>query len=52
MIPTLSVDEYAAELAMWFGIDNDANLENIFPNIRNFYSESDTLPPLGFLLGT
>jgi uncharacterized protein (DUF1501 family) len=48
LIPTLSVDEYSAELAMWFGIENDANLESILPNIRNFYSASDTLSPLGF----
>jgi len=52
LIPTLSVDEYAAELAMWFGIDNDANLETILPNIRNFYSASDPIPPLGFMLDT
>lgn len=51
LIPTLSVDEYAAELAMWFGIDNGANLESVLPNIRNFYSASAPLPPLGCLVG-
>lgn len=49
LIPTLSVDEYSAEMALWFGIENDANLESIIPNIRNFYSAGDSLPPLGFL---
>lgn len=47
LIPTTSVDQYAAELAMWFGIGNDASLETLFPNIRNFYSASETSPPLG-----
>jgi uncharacterized protein (DUF1501 family) len=49
LIPTLSVDEYAAEMAMWFGLENDATLETILPNLRNFYSSSETLPPLGFM---
>lgn len=49
LIPTTSVDQYAAELAMWLGIRNDNQLETILPNIRNFYSASATEPPLGFL---
>jgi uncharacterized protein (DUF1501 family) len=47
LIPTTSVDEYAAELAMWFGLDNDGTLEDILPNIRNFHS-AGMPPPLGF----
>jgi uncharacterized protein (DUF1501 family) len=50
LIPTLSVDQYAAELAMWMGIGNDADLETILPNIRNFYASSETTAPVGFLL--
>ena len=46
LIPTTSVDEFAAELAMWFGISNGPDLESMLPNIRNFYGSSETLPPL------
>ncbi len=49
MIPTTSVDLYTAEMARWFGIDNDSVLETIIPNIRNFYSSSETNAPMGFL---
>lgn len=34
-IPTTSVDEYGAQLALWFGA---SNLSGIFPNIDNFNS--------------
>jgi uncharacterized protein (DUF1501 family) len=43
-IPTLSVDEYSATLARWFGV-TPSELAEIFPNLGNF----DT-PDLGFLL--
>ncbi|MEM6687927.1 MAG: DUF1501 domain-containing protein [Planctomycetota bacterium] len=49
MIPTTSVDEMAAELAMWYGIDNDSNLEMVLPNIRNFDSANTGTRPIGFL---
>ena len=49
LIPTSSVDAYMAELALWFGVGNDALLETILPNIRNFYSSTDTKGPLGFM---
>jgi uncharacterized protein (DUF1501 family) len=49
LIPTTSVDEYSAELAMWFGIQNDATLELILPNIRNFYHRYASNKPIGFL---
>lgn len=49
LIPTTSVDEYNAELALWFGILNNAELESVLPNIRTFYSDTATTPPLGFL---
>ena len=49
LIPTASVDEYYAELATWFGIQNDATMETILPNIRNFYASGTAVPPLGFM---
>lgn len=42
-IPTLSVDEYSATLARWFGVSS-SELAEIFPNIGNFNSSD-----LGFL---
>ena len=49
LLPTTSVDEYAAEMALWFGVDNDSNLETILPNIRNFYSDTASSMPIGFM---
>lgn len=49
LLPTTSVDELAAELAMWFGIQNGANLEFMLPNIRNFPSADNGTHPIGFL---
>lgn len=48
-IPTTAVDEMAAELALWFGIGNNEDLETILPNIRRFYDGSATAPPMGIL---
>ena len=47
LIPTLSTDEYFAELAQWFGVSN-GSLTDIFPNVLNFYSPSP-MPPIGFM---
>ncbi len=48
LLPTTSVDEFYAELALWFGIDA-SDLPTVLPNIESFYAlNSDTLP-LGFL---
>jgi len=49
LIPTTSVDEYCAELALWLGLPNDANLEQVLPNIRNFFPAGGIAGPLGFL---
>jgi uncharacterized protein (DUF1501 family) len=43
LIPTTSVDQYAATLGAWMGVSN-ADLNLIFPNLRNF-----ARPTLGFV---
>jgi len=48
LIPTTSVDELAAELAMWFGVDNGTDLDLILPNLGSFYSYNPSSPPIGF----
>jgi len=45
-IPTTSVDELNAELALWFGVPENC-LEDVLPNIRNFYSGGGS--PVGFM---
>jgi uncharacterized protein (DUF1501 family) len=35
LLPTTSVDQYAATLARWFGVP-DAELDGILPNLKNF----------------
>jgi uncharacterized protein (DUF1501 family) len=46
-IPTTSVDQYAATLARWFGLPQDApTLQSVFPNLANF---PGTFSQLGFL---
>lgn len=46
MIPTTSVDAMSAELAMWFGISNNQDLETMLPQIREFHSAGGTTGPL------
>jgi len=48
MIPTTSVDEYFAELALWFGVA-PSELSTIFPNIGNFYNSGGGAMPIGFM---
>jgi uncharacterized protein (DUF1501 family) len=46
-IPTTSVDQYAAQMARWFGLPQDApTLASVFPNLVNF---PGTFSQLGFL---
>ena len=45
LIPTTSIDQFAATLALWFGVPS-ADLPQIMPNLRNFNSSSWNL---GFL---
>lgn len=47
LIPTTSVDEYFAELALWFGV-SPTDLVTVLPNINNFYSAGSTMP-VGFM---
>ena len=47
LIPTLSTDEYFAELAMWFGV-TATDLPTILPNLTNFYSLGGSAP-IGFM---
>jgi uncharacterized protein (DUF1501 family) len=42
-IPDVSVDQYAATLARWFGV-SEADLDTVCPNLRNF-----SQPTLGFV---
>lgn len=48
LIPTLSCDEYFAELALWFGASS-SDLDQILPNIRNFWTPQTDGHPIGFL---
>lgn len=43
IIPTTSVDQYAATLGSWFGLGN-TELDTLFPNLKNFNNRN-----LGFL---
>lgn len=47
-VPTTSVDEYFAELALWMGVSK-SNLPLIFPNLNRFYDLSNESPPLGLM---
>lgn len=47
LIPTTSVDEYFAELACWFGVE-EGQLPVVLPNVGRFWNGG---APVGFLLG-
>ena len=48
LIPSISTDEYFAELALWFGA-NPADLDLLLPNIGRFYDVRSGVSPLGIL---
>lgn len=48
LAPTTAVDQYMAELALWFGLAR-SDLSTVFPNIANFYNPTSTSLPIGFL---
>lgn len=43
MLPTTSVDEYFAELALWFGVSR-SDIRTIFPNAGNFFDVNNDMP--------
>lgn len=47
MVPTISVDEFYAEILQWFGVSN-ADLLYVLPNIENFHTLGSGAP-IGFL---
>jgi len=46
LIPTTSVDQYFAQLALWFGVPS-ADLDLVLPNIGRFWTPGSATPPLG-----
>ena len=48
LMPTTSLDEYFAEMALWFGVAPN-QLSDILPNVNRFYSPSNQAP-IGFLV--
>ena len=48
LVPTTSVDEYFAELALWMGVSK-SNLPLVLPNIGRFYDVEGGDPPLGLM---
>ena len=51
LIPTTSVDELFAELALWFGVPA-ADVDLVLPNIARFWNPGSATPPLGLLART
>ncbi|NBW49532.1 MAG: DUF1501 domain-containing protein [Betaproteobacteria bacterium] len=49
LLPTTSVDQYAATLARWFGVD-DSEMVNVLPNIANYAPYVSVANPGGFNL--
>ncbi len=47
-IPTTSVDQYFADLALWFGVPS-SELDQVLPNVRAFYSPESGESPLGIM---
>jgi uncharacterized protein (DUF1501 family) len=35
-VPTTSTDQYGAELAKWFGVTAQSDLDYVFPNLKSF----------------
>jgi uncharacterized protein (DUF1501 family) len=48
IIPTTSVDQLAAELALWLGVSK-SDLPIILPNISRFYNINSISNPIGFM---
>lgn len=48
LLPTTSLDQYFAELALWFGVST-SELSDILPNVGRFYDATSGNAPIGFL---
>ena len=48
LLPSISTDEYFAELSKWFGVSN-GDLNYVLPNIGNFYDPYNASLPIGFM---
>ena len=48
LLPTISTDEYFAELSKWYGVPN-SDLNYVLPNISNFYDPKSPELPIGFM---
>lgn len=48
LMPTTSLDNYFAELALWFGVA-PTELSSILPNIGRFYDVNSGSKPMGFM---
>lgn len=48
LLPSISTDEYFAELSKWFGVEN-GDLTYVLPNITNFYDPNNANLPIGFM---
>jgi uncharacterized protein (DUF1501 family) len=48
IIPSLSVDEYFAELGGWLGLSH-SQLHEVFPNLKRFYLGGPGSSPVGFM---
>lgn len=48
LMPTTSLDEYFAELALWFGVPASL-LYDILPNANRFFSATDGSRPIGMM---
>ena len=48
LMPTTSLDEYFAELALWYGVPAGF-LKDVLPNIGRFYDVNSSTKPVGFM---
>ncbi|MGB0894270.1 MAG: DUF1501 domain-containing protein [Parashewanella sp.] len=51
LLPTTSIDEAYAELALWFGAE-PSSLDQLFPNLHRFHNFSSGKMPLGMVKKT
>jgi len=49
LIPTTSVDEFFAEMALWLGVQK-STLPLVLPNISRFHDTSSSAQPIGFMV--